>query len=119
MIGSRGVAGGGESGRGVLRRLITWGARVYLRLMLGVKGVNDLTSGFRCFRRHVLESIHLETLTSPGPGIVTEVLYRCRKFKIKEIPIQFRDREHGESKFGFKAMLESLLLALRLRVKGR
>ena len=119
VIGSRGVSGGGESGRGIARRFITWGARAYLRIMVGVKGVSDLTSGFRCFRRHVLESIDLETLTSPGPGIVTEVLYRCRKFRIKEIPIRFRDREHGESKFGMKAMAETLLLALRLRLKGR
>jgi dolichol-phosphate mannosyltransferase len=67
----------------------------------------------------VLESIHLETLTSPGPGIVTEILYRCRGFRIKEIPILFQDREKGRSKFGLRAMWESLALAARLRMKGR
>jgi len=118
VIGSRGVAGGGESGRGVLRRIVTAGARVYLRALLGLWKVKDVTSGYRCFQRTVLESIHLETLRSPGPGIVTEVLFRCRRFDIAEIPIRFRDREKGASKFGPKAMIESLLLALKLRLRG-
>jgi dolichol-phosphate mannosyltransferase len=119
VIGSRAIEGGGEAGRGVARRLITAGAAFYLRTMLGVKGVKDLTSGYRCFRHRVMEEIRPETLTSPGPGIVTEVLFRCRKYRIKEIPILFRDREHGKSKFSFKAMRESLLLAARLRFKGK
>jgi len=119
VIGSRAVAGGGAPARGLGRRLITVGAAFYLRTLLGLKGVHDPTSGYRCFRRSVLESIHLETLTSPGPGIVTEILYRCRGFRIKEIPIQFQDREQGKSKFGLHAMWESLALAARLRLKGR
>jgi len=119
VIGSRTVRGGLASGRRSLRRLVTLAAAMYLRVMLGVKGVSDLTSGYRCFRRRVLEAIHLETLRSPGPGIVTEVLYRCRDFRIKEIPIHFRDREKGKSKFGLKAMIESIFLAARLRWKGK
>jgi dolichol-phosphate mannosyltransferase len=119
VIGSRAVKGGDVAGRGLARRLITAGAAFYLKTMLGLSGVKDPTSGFRCFRRHVLESIHLETLMSPGPAIVTEVLFRCRKFRIKEIPILFQDREHGRSKFGLKAIKESLLTAARLRFRGR
>jgi len=119
VIGSRSVPGGGARARGLGRRLVTAGAAFYLRTMLGLKGVRDPTSGYRCFRRSVLESIHLETLTSPGPGIVTEILYRCRGFRIKEIPILFQDREKGRSKFGLRAMWESLALAARLRMKGR
>jgi len=119
VIGSRGIAGGGESGRGLLRKIITAGAAAYLRLMLGLRGVHDPTSGFRCFRRSVMEEIRPDTLRSAGPGIVTEVLFRCRRHRIKEIPIQFRDRERGKSKFSVKAMLESLLLAARLRLRGR
>jgi len=118
VIGSRAVAGGGAVGRGAARRFITWGAALYLRAMLGVD-VQDPTSGYRCFRRRVMEAVHPETLTSPGPGIVTEVLYRCRKFRIREIPIVFKDREQGRSKFGLKAMIESLRLAARLRFNGR
>ena len=119
VIGSRSVPGGGAPERGLGRRLVTAGAAFYLRTLLGLKGVADPTSGYRCFRRSVLESIHLETLTAPGPAIVTEILYRCRKFRIKEIPIRFQERERGRSKFGFRAMWESLSLAARLRIKGR
>ena len=119
VVGSRGVAGGRESGRGALRRLISAGAAAYLRAMLGLKDIRDPTSGYRCFRRRVLEAIDLDTLTSRGPGIVTEILFRSREFRIKEIPIHFRSRERGESKFGLEAMLESLLLAARLRIRGR
>ncbi|MGO8703655.1 MAG: polyprenol monophosphomannose synthase [Candidatus Brocadiia bacterium] len=119
VIGSRSVPGGGARDRGLGRKLITAGAAFYLRTMLGLKGVRDPTSGYRCFRRSVLESIHLETLTSPGPGIVTEILYRCRGFRIKEIPILFQDREKGRSKFNLRAMGESLALAARLRMRGR
>jgi len=119
VIGSRSIPGGGAPARGLGRRLVTAGAAFYLRTLLGLKGVRDPTSGYRCFRRSVLESIRLETLTSPGPGIVTEILYRCRGFRIKEIPILFQDREQGKSKFGLRAMWESLALAARLRLKGR
>ncbi len=119
VLGSRGVKGGGESGRGPLRRLITAGAAMYLRAMLGVRGVKDPTSGYRCFRLEAMRRIRPETLTAPGPAIVSEVLFRCRGMRIKEVPIRFRDREKGRSKFGFKAMIESLLYALRLRLRGR
>ena len=119
VIGSRSVPGGGARARRLGRRLITAGAAFYLRTLLSLKGVKDPTSGYRCFRRSVLESIRLETLTSPGPAIVTEILYRCRGFRIKEIPILFQDREQGKSKFSLRAMWESLALAARLRLKGR
>lgn len=119
VIGSRHVKGGGESGRGLARRFITWGAGVYLKTMLGLWHVKDPTSGYRCFRRSALEAIDLETLRSPGPSIVTEILFRCRDMRIKEVPIQFRDRERGDSKFNLKAMTDSILQAVRLRVLGR
>ena len=119
VIGSRAVQGGGERGRGLARRLLTTCAAAYVKAMLGLRGIRDPTSGYRCFRRRVLAGIHLETLSSPGPGIVTEVLYRCRRFRIREIPIVFRERERGASKFGLRAMWESLLLAARLRLRGR
>ena len=115
VIGSRRAPGGGERGRSVLRRLITWGAGVYLRRMLGVPHVGDVTSGFRCFRREALLGADVASLRSKGPSIVTELLWRCRRLRIVEVPITFRDRRAGESKFGLPAMAESLLLPLRLR----
>ncbi len=117
VIGSRHVAGGSESGRGLARRFITQFARRYMRLMLGVRGVQDCTSGYRAFRRFALEAIDLDTLESPGPSIVTEILFRCRGMRIKETPIQFVDRLHGESKFGFKAIRDSLWTPLKLRLR--
>jgi dolichol-phosphate mannosyltransferase len=116
VIGSRGVAGGGAFGRSLFRRFVTWGAWVFLRLMLGVPRVKDPTSGYRCFRRRVLEAIRLDTLQSPGPSLVTEILFRCRRLRIRETPIRFRDRRLGRSKFNTNAMTDSILLAMRLRL---
>lgn len=116
VLGSRRVAGGAERGRGPLRRFITWGAGAYLKLLLGLWRVHDPTSGYRCFRRRTLMAIKPETLRSPGPGIVSEILFRCRRLDIAEVPIQFKDRERGRSKFGAKAMAESLALAVKLRL---
>jgi len=117
VIGSRAVEGGGESGRRLARRIITRLARAYLRLVLGVS-VSDPTSGYRCFRRSALEKISPATLTSPGPAIVSEVLFRCRGMRMGEIPIRFHDRQRGRSKFGPRAIVEGLLVALRLRLRG-
>ena len=117
VIGSRHVGAGRESGRGLVRRLITHFASRYMRFMLGVANVHDCTSGFRCFRREALEAIDVDTLESVGPPIVTEVLSRCRGLRIEEIPIQFTDRVHGESKFGFRAIRDSLWIALKIRLK--
>jgi len=118
VIGSRHIEGGRETGRGWVRRFITWGAGVYLKTMLGVWRVQDPTSGYRCFRARALESIHLETLRSRGPSIVTEILFCCRKMRIREIPIHFRDREKGHSKFNIQAMRDSLWMALRMRLES-
>lgn len=117
VIGSRHVEGGTEQGRGLARRAITQFAGRYMRLMLGVSHVRDCTSGFRCFRRQALEDIELGTLESRGPSIITEVLARCRGMRIKEVPIQFADRVHGESKFGFRAIRDSFWVPLKTRLK--
>ena len=95
---------------------MTWGAGLYIRTLLGVRRVKDPTSGYRCFRRWVLAAIRLETLRSPGPSIVTEILFRCRRLRIEEVPIRFKDRERGRSKFNLKAMTDSLLFALKMRL---
>lgn len=117
VIGSRHVQGGAEQGRGLMRSAITQFARRYMRVMLGLSNVTDYTSGFRCFRRKALEQIGLDTLESKGPSIITEVLSRCRGMSIKEVPIQFVDRVHGESKFGFRAIRDSFWMPFKIRVK--
>ncbi|MBI1824740.1 MAG: polyprenol monophosphomannose synthase [Nitrospirae bacterium] len=116
VIGSRGVQGGGETGRGLTRPLITKAANFYIRLLLGIP-VKDCTAGYRLFRRKVLEDIEVETLVSNGPSIVQEILYRAhlRNFSIKEIPILFEERVAGQSTFNFKIILSSFLMILKFR----
>ncbi len=116
-LGSRLVPGGGEEGRSPARTLITYLASAYMRLALGVPQVYDCTSGFRCFRRQAMASIHVETLRSQGPSIVTEILFRCRRMRIVEIPIFFRNRRAGRSKFNIRAMYDSLILPWVMRLR--
>ena len=117
VLGSRRLKGSREIGRGLLRRFVTWGANFYITLMLGIK-VKDCNSGFRCFKRKVLESINLERLESKGPAIIQEVLFKAhlKGFKIKEIPITFVNRTKGKSKLGLKQLAAGYLMVLKLKV---
>jgi len=119
VIGSRLMAGGGETGRTFIRRIITHLANSYIRLVLGLK-VRDCTSGYRVFRRAVLEAIQLDTLTAKGPAIVQEVLFRCRQhgFRMVEVPIVFEERRRGKSTFNWRIMLTGLWSMLKFRFRG-
>jgi dolichol-phosphate mannosyltransferase len=119
VIGSRCIEGGGEEGRNLLRRWISFLGHIYLRLILGFK-IADPSSGYRCFRREVLEKIGLENFVSIGPTIVTEILYAVHKgnFRIKEIPILFKNRRFGSSKLNLKILLLSLWFPIKLRIKN-
>jgi dolichol-phosphate mannosyltransferase len=101
VIGSRYVPGGGVSDWSRLRRAISRGGSAYARLALGV-GVRDLTGGFKCFRREVLEAIDLDAVGSRGYAFQVELTYRAIQlgFDVVEMPIVFRDRRAGESKMG-------------------
>ncbi|MDP3766155.1 MAG: polyprenol monophosphomannose synthase [Nanoarchaeota archaeon] len=118
VLGSRRVEGASEIGRSWFRRFVTWGANQYIRLMLGIK-VKDCNSGFRCFKRKVLESINLEKLESKGPAIVQEILFKAhlKGFKIKEIPITFVDRTKGRSKLGIPQLTQGYFMVLRLKIQ--
>lgn len=120
LIGSRMVKGGGETGRGPLRRWITKGANLYIRLILGLP-YKDSTSGYRVFRREVLEAIDLDDLISTGPSIVQEVLYKAhlKGFRIKEFPIIFEDRTIGHSTFNTRIMRQSLIMIPKIRCRYR
>jgi len=120
LIGSRLVEGGGEKGRHFLRKMITRSANAYIRLILGVP-VRDCTSGYRVFRRQVLESIELDQLMAVGPPIVEEVLYKVHKrgFRIKEVPYILEERKAGESTFNRRIMLNALLMMPKIRWKYR
>lgn len=116
VIGSRGIKGGEEAGRNLLRSMITKVANSYIRWFLGLE-VRDCTSGYRCFRREVLEAIPLSNLYSNGPSIVEEILYHCHRkgFRIKETPIIFQDRKRGKSSLTFYKLLQTLFMIHKIR----
>jgi dolichol-phosphate mannosyltransferase len=118
LIASRLVEGGGEKGRHFLRQMITRAANAYIRLILGLP-VRDCTSGYRVFRRQVLQAIELDELVSKGPPIVEEVLYKAYKrgFRIKEVPYILEERKAGESTFNRKIMLDALKMMPKIRWK--
>jgi dolichol-phosphate mannosyltransferase len=117
VLGSRFVPGGSDRDRSRWRRVVTMLANAYIRAILGVP-VGDCNSGYRCFRRRTLEAIRPETLTSAGPSIVQEVLYRVHRAgaRIEEIPLEFFDRKGGESKLGLGLLLDGYVMILRLRI---
>ncbi len=116
VIGSRFVGGGKDADRSLSRRLITLLVRRFIRRLFRVP-VNDVSSGFRCFRRVVLESIGLDSLVSSGPSVVLEILYKaCRLgFTVDEVPIIFVDRKKGRTKLTGSTLWKTLLMALRIK----
>ncbi len=116
VLGSRYVAGGGVRDWGLARRLISRGGGIYARLILGVS-VRDLTGGFKCIRREVLEAIDLSTVRAEGYVFQIEVTYRAllAGFTVREVPIVFADRTAGKSKMSSRIALEAMWLVPTLR----
>ncbi|HEY8408017.1 MAG TPA: polyprenol monophosphomannose synthase [Gaiellaceae bacterium] len=119
-LGSRYVAGGGTRDWGLLRRIVSWGGSFYARIVLGL-GVRDLTGGFKCFRRAVLETIDLDAIHSKGYAFQIELTYRAvrRGFRVVELPIVFADRTEGTSKMSRAIFLEAVVKVPLLRVTVR
>ncbi len=119
VLGSRYVAGGGVENWGLVRRLISRGGCAYARTILGVP-VRDLTGGFKCIRRRVLDAIQLETIRAEGYVFQIEVTYRAllAGFRVTEIPIVFRDRSAGSSKMSARIALEAMWAVPFLRRHG-
>jgi dolichol-phosphate mannosyltransferase len=117
VIGSRYVPGGGTRNWGLLRRFISRGGSLYAQLLLGVP-VRDLTGGFKCYRRVVLETIDLEAIDSKGYAFQIETTYRAIKagFRVVEVPIVFTDRELGGSKMSKAIVLEAVWKVPALRL---
>jgi dolichol-phosphate mannosyltransferase len=113
VIGSRFVKGGKDEDRNLLRRIITFFVRSFIRRNFRIP-VHDVSSGFRCFKREVLEAIDLDDLISVNPSIVLEILYKVYllDFTMKEIPIEFIDRTRGKTKLNFLILLDTLAMAL-------
>jgi dolichol-phosphate mannosyltransferase len=115
-LGSRYVPGGGVVDWGLLRRFISEGGSTYARWVLGLR-VRDLTGGFKCFKREVLEAIHFDGVRSQGYAFQVELTYRAVRagFRVVEVPIVFKDRELGQSKMSWRIAVEAMWLVPRLR----
>ncbi len=122
VLGSRYVPGGGVTDWGLARRTISRGGSLYAKLLLGV-GVNDLTGGFKCFRREVLETLDLTSIGTDGYGFQIEMTFRAIQagFRVAELPILFRERREGASKMSARIAVEAFwkVPAMRLREPGR
>jgi len=116
-LGSRYVPGGGTGNWGLVRRLVSAGGSWYARTILGV-GIRDLTGGFKCYRREVLESIDLDAIRSKGYAFQIETTYRALRlaFDVVEVPIRFVDRTAGQSKMSRAIFLEAVLRVPALRL---
>ncbi|MCP2519855.1 polyprenol monophosphomannose synthase [Candidatus Aminicenantes bacterium AC-335-A11] len=116
VIGSRFVKGGKDLNRSLIRRFITFLVRNFIRRLFKVP-VKDVSSGYRCFKREVLEKIDLDDLISVGPSIVLEILYKAylMNFSFYEVPIVFIDRRKGKTKLNFLTLLETLIMALKFK----
>jgi dolichol-phosphate mannosyltransferase len=116
VVGSRNIAGGAVEGWGFGRQVLSKGGSLYSRMILGVP-VRDLTTGFKAFKRHVLERIDLETVHSNGYSFQIEMTYRAlrRGFRVVEVPIVFVDRTLGRSKMNGRIFAEAVGVVWRLR----
>ncbi len=120
VIGSRYVRGGGIKNWNFTRRFLSRLANLYVRIVTAMP-VSDATSGFKCFRREVLENIDLDKISSEGYGFQIEMNYLVwqKGFRIKEIPIIFYERRLGKSKLSRRIIAEALWLVWRLRLSHR
>ncbi len=120
VLGSRYVPGGGVRNWGWLRRLVSRGGGIYARLILQVQ-IRDLTGGFKCIRREVLEAIDLPSVRADGYVFQIEVTYRAilAGFTVREVPIVFSDRTAGSSKMSSRIAIEAMWLVPRLRRSAR
>ncbi len=109
VLGSRYVPGGGVRNWGLVRRAVSRGGSLYAQLLLGVR-IRDLTGGFKCYRRSVLETIDLDAIGSHGYAFQIETTYRAIRagFRAVEVPITFVDREAGGSKMSRAIVLEAV-----------
>jgi dolichol-phosphate mannosyltransferase len=119
VLGSRYVEGGSIGSWGLVRRVVSAGGSWYARVLLGVP-VRDLTGGFKCFHRRVLETLDLDAIDSRGYAFQIETTYRALRagFRVVEVPIAFVDREHGGSKMSRSIVLEAIWKVPLLRLRA-
>jgi dolichol-phosphate mannosyltransferase len=115
VIGSRYVPGGKAIECTLPRKMLSWGANAFARVLLGLKA-HDTTAGFRCYRREVLESIALDQIFANGYSFLMEMLYKVQRagWRIGEVPIVFHNRQQGVSKISRNEVYKALFTVLRL-----
>ncbi len=116
VLGSRYVDGGGTLNWGITRKVLSRGGSLYARTILGIP-IRDLTGGFKCFRREVLEALDLSSVECSGYAFQIELTYRAlrRGFRVVEIPIVFEDRRVGCSKMSRRIVLEAIAKVWSIR----
>jgi dolichol-phosphate mannosyltransferase len=119
VLGSRYVEGGGTRNWGLVRRFISRGGSLYAQVLLQL-GIRDLTGGFKCYRRAVLETIDLDAISSLGYAFQIETTYRALRagFRVVEVPITFSDREVGGSKMSNAIVAEAIWKVPLLRLRA-
>ena len=117
VLGSRNIAGGGVRGWGLGRHVLSKGGSLYSRTILGLS-IRDLTSGYKAFRREVLEGLDLASIRSEGYSFQIEMTWRALRggFSVVEVPIVFVDRRAGESKMSRQIFLEAVAMVWKLRL---
>ncbi len=117
VVGSRYLHGVSVVNWPIRRLILSYFANVYSRLVTGLR-ISDCTSGFKCFRREVIEAIDLDTIKSDGYSFQIEMKYRCieKGFKVAEVPIIFIDRHSGTSKMSRKIVREAIIMVWKLRL---
>lgn len=115
-IGSRYVSGGGVENWSKVRQAISRGGSTYARALLGLP-IRDLTGGFKCFRREVLEAIDLDAIAARGYAFQVEMTYRAIElgFSVAEVPIVFHERRAGASKMSRSIVLEAAWMVPKMR----
>lgn len=116
VLGSRNIKGGGTRNWSLLRQFISKGGSLYAQAIL-FSPYRDLTSGFKAFRREVLEALDLDKIESNGYSFQIEVTHRAHQmgFKIRETPIIFVDRKIGASKMNGRIVVEAMAVVWRVR----
>ena len=120
VLGSRYVPGGQTVNWSTMRRIISRGGSAYARTILGLD-YHDLTGGFKCFRRQVLEAIDLDSVDSTGYAFQIEMTYRAHQagFRVIEVPITFHERRAGYSKMDSSIVSEALFRVWLMRLPHR
>ena len=120
VVGSRRIPGGKIIGWGVVRKAASQTAMLLTRLILGIK-TRDVTTGFRAYQVSALRQLDLETVKSNGYSFLQELIFRCERagLKVREVPIQFNDRERGKSKFSIREIFKFFVTLVRLRIGQR